>query len=68
MIGYTKGFNRITGGYLRQTEQKKMLFLKPLHRCTQTILSQNKLSHHFNLGEVKMKITAVQYGILLHPK
>ncbi len=58
MVGYTKGFNRITGGYSYQTEQKKMLFLKPLHRCAQTILSQHKLSHHFNLGEVKMKITA----------
>lgn len=60
MVGYTKGFSRITGGYSRQTEQKKMLFLKPLHRCAQNILSQHKLSHHFNLGEVKMKITAAQ--------
>ncbi len=57
MIGYTKGFSRITGGYSRQTEQNKMLFLKPLHRRAQNILSQHKLSHHFNLGEVKMKIS-----------
>jgi len=60
MIGYTKGFRRITGGYSRQTNQQKMLFLKPLHRWAQKILSQNKLSHHFNLGEIKMKITVAQ--------
>ncbi len=59
-VGYTKGFSRITGGYSRQTEYKKMLFLKPLHRRAQIILSQHELSHHLNLGEVKMKITAAQ--------
>ena len=60
MVGYTKGFRRITGGYSGRTTHKKMLFLKPLHRRAQNILSQHELSHHFNLGEVKMKITAAQ--------
>jgi len=60
LVGYTKGFSRITGGYSRQTGYRKMLFLKPLHRRAQNILSQPEISHHFNLGEVKMKITADQ--------
>ncbi len=37
-----------------------MLFVKPLHRRAQWVLSHNTLSHHFNLGEIKMKITASQ--------
>lgn len=60
MVGYTKGFRRMAEGYSRQTTHKKMLFLKPLHRLARNILSQHELSHHFNLGEVKMKITRAQ--------
>jgi len=59
-IGYTKGFRRITEGYSAQTEHKKLIFVKPLHRRAQTVLSHNTLSHHFLLGEVKMKITSHQ--------
>lgn len=60
MVGYTSGFRRITGGYSRRTADKKMIFLKLLHQRAQHILSQYELSHHFNLGEVKMKITTAQ--------
>jgi len=60
LVGYTRGFRRSTGGYSAQTEHKKMIFLKPLHPRALTHLSQHKLSHHYNLGEVKMKITAAQ--------
>jgi len=59
-IGHTCGFRRTTQGYSRQTEHTKLLFVKPLHRKVQKILSQDTLSHHFNLGEVTMKITATQ--------
>jgi len=59
-IGKTRGFSRITGGYSSQTEDKKLVFVKAIHRRAQKVLSQDKLSHHFNLGEVKMKITAEQ--------
>ncbi len=59
-IGSTKGFRRITGGYSKQTESRKMLFVKPLHRRTQQVLSHHILSHHFNLGETTMKITTGQ--------
>ena len=59
-IGLTRGFRRTTAGYSSQTEHKKMLFVKPLHRRAQKVLSHNTLSHHFNLGEIKMKITAGQ--------
>lgn len=60
LVGYTLGYRRITGGYSAKTEHKKMIFLKPLHRRALSILSQCELSHHYNLGEVKMKITAAQ--------
>ena len=60
MVGHTKGFRRITGGYSPQRTSRKMIFLKPLYRRAQKVLSQHELSHHFNLGEVKMKITAAQ--------
>lgn len=59
-IGYTKGFRRITGGYSQHSESKKMVFVKPLHRRAQSVLSHPVLSHHFNLGEVTMKISADQ--------
>jgi len=60
MVGHTQGFRRTTQGYSRQTEHKKLIFVKPLHRRAQKVLSHPQLSHHFNLGEVKMKITRQQ--------
>ena len=60
VIGYTKGFRRTTTGYSAQTEHKKLVFVKPLHRRAQNVLSHQQLNQHFNLGEVKMKITAHQ--------
>ena len=60
VVGQTKGFRRMTGGYSNQTEQAKLIFVKPLHKRAQYVLSQNKLNPHFNLGEIKMKITAEQ--------
>ena len=45
-IGYTKGFRRTTQGYSAQTEYKKLIFVKPLHRRAQNVLSHNQLSHH----------------------
>lgn len=59
-IGYTRGFRRTTTGYSPQTKNIKQLFVKPLHRRAQKVLSQHKLSPHFNLGEIKMKITTKQ--------
>ena len=59
-IGYTRGFRRTTKGYSAQTEHRKLIFVKPLHRRTQAVLSQPQLSHHFLLGEIKMKITTQQ--------
>ncbi len=59
-VGHTRGFRRTTRGYSSQTEHKKIVFLRPLHRRARSILSRHELSHHCNLGEVKMKITAAQ--------
>jgi Druantia protein DruA/DDE_Tnp_1-associated len=57
VCGYTRGFRRTTQGYSAQGEHRKLVFVKPLHRRAQAVLSQHQLSHHFNLGEIKMKIT-----------
>jgi len=59
-IGYTRGFRRTTTGYSAQSKHTKRIFVKPLHRRAQALLSQHQLSHHFNLGEIKMKITTQQ--------
>lgn len=59
-VGHTRGFRRITGGYSSQTDHRKIVFLKPLHRRAQTILSRPELSRHCHLEEVKMRITAAQ--------
>ena len=57
-VGMTRGFRRTTAGYSAQSAQKKLIFVKSLHRRAQAILSHHQLSHPFMLGEVKMKITA----------
>ena len=60
-IGETKGYRRVTGGYSESKVQtKKTLFVKPLHRKAQQVLSQPILNHHFQLNEIKMNITANQ--------
>ena len=59
-IGYTRGFRRTTSGYSAQTERRKLVFVKSLHRRARAVLSHSLLSHHFNLGEVTMKITRQQ--------
>lgn len=59
-IGYTQGFRRTTQGYSAQTEHRKLVFVKPLHRRAQAVLSHSRLNHHFGLGEVTMKITTQQ--------
>ena len=64
-IGFTRGFRRTTQGYSAQTEPPKLIFVKPLHRRAQAVLSHPQLNAHFNLGEVKMKITAKQMRSLL---
>jgi hypothetical protein len=58
-VGETKGYRRVTGGYsASKTQTKKTVFIKPLHRKAQQVLSQPILSHHFKLNEIKMNITA----------
>ncbi len=59
-VGMTRGFRRTTAGYSAQSEHKKLIFVKSLHRRAQAILSHHQLSHHFMLGKVKMNITAQQ--------
>ena len=59
-LGIPEGFVEQRRGYSTQTEQIKLIFVKSLHRRTQAVLSQPQLSHHFNLGEIKMKITTQQ--------
>lgn len=60
-VGETKGYRRVTGGYTASnTQTKKTVFIKSLHRQAQQVLSQPILSPHFKLNEIKMNITAAQ--------
>jgi len=60
LVGHTKGYRRITGGYSPQTLSKKLVFVQPLHHRAQQVLSHQILSHHFNLGEITMRISTTQ--------
>lgn len=60
LVGHSKGYRRITGGYSAQTQSRKLVFVKSLHRRAQQALSQSTLSHHFNLGEITMRISTTQ--------
>ncbi len=59
VVGETKGYRRVTGGYSEsKTQTKKLVFIKPLHKKAQQVLSQPILNPHFKLDEIKMNITA----------
>jgi hypothetical protein len=60
LVGHTKGYRRITGGYLPQTHSQQLVFVKPLHCHAQRVLSHPILSQHFNLGEITMRISTTQ--------
>lgn len=57
-IGDTKGFRRKNDSYARAVGNSKMIFVKPLFKDAQRILSQPILEDTYKTGIVKMKIRA----------
>ena len=57
-IGNSKGFARVTKGYSSEITQAKMMFVKPIHRHAQKILSQSVINKDIIKGEVKMSLEA----------
>lgn len=60
LIGSTKGYRRIQGGYSAQTESRKWVFILPLQRNSRKLLSRAVLPAHYKTGTTRMKLTANQ--------
>lgn len=60
-LGYTKGYKRIQGGYSDYpTSSSKMVFVYPLNKKTQSLLSQPLLKKTYQIGVPRMKLNANQ--------
>ena len=57
-VGSTKGFRRTRNGYSNNRETPKLVFVCPLHRNTQTILSNPQLNVIYKTGALRMKLNA----------
>ncbi len=57
-IGDTKGFRRKNDGYTKTVSNSKMIFVTPLQKDAQRILSQTILEEPYQTGEIKMTIKA----------
>nr|MDA3902995.1 DUF4338 domain-containing protein [Desulfuromusa sp.] len=59
-LGRTKGFRRTRQGYSPVAQSPKMVFVRPLHSQTQTLLSRPVLDFPYCNGVPKMMLTADQ--------
>lgn len=57
-IGDTKGYSRTQDGYSEEAGDKKMMFVKELHKGAKRLLSQPTLNDSFKTGGSKMKLQA----------
>ncbi|RLD40269.1 MAG: hypothetical protein DRI88_13830 [Bacteroidetes bacterium] len=57
-VGYTKGFRRTRKGYSDKHQSPKMIFVKPLQRNTQLILSRANLTQPYITGDPRIMISA----------
>ena len=60
LAGSTKGYRRIRGGYSERTQSVKLVFIQPLQRNAQRLLSRPVLPDRYHTGKVRMKLTAHQ--------
>jgi len=60
LVGQTKGFRRTREGYSQRTNSHKLVFVQPLQRNTQKLLSQPLLHERYKTGKTRMKLTATQ--------
>lgn len=60
LVGSTKGYRRIKGGYSERTQSSKWVFLQPLQRNARAQLSRPVLNAGYQTGRPRMKLTAKQ--------
>lgn len=59
-VGDTLGYQRIRGGYSNTRQSPKRVFIQPLQRNAQRLLSRPLLDDHYQTGAPRMKLTAQQ--------
>lgn len=61
LVGSTKGYRRIRGGYSEKTDSQKLVFIQPLQRNAKALLSRPLLNERYlTRGKRRMKLTADQ--------
>jgi hypothetical protein len=60
LVGTTKGYRRTRSGYSEQTQPPKLIFMQPLQRNAQRLVSRPFLSPRYQTGKTRMKLTADQ--------
>jgi len=60
LVGYTKGYRRTRSGYSERTQSQKLVFMMPLQRNAQALLSRPFLNDRYRTGKARMKLTANQ--------
>ncbi|KJU85188.1 transposase tnpA [Candidatus Magnetobacterium bavaricum] len=59
-IGYTRGYRRTSHGYEAIADSSKMVFIRPLHAKTQTLLCQDTTKLLKNTGGTRLMLKAEQ--------
>ena len=60
LVGNTKGYQRIRGGYSDSCQTPKLVFVQPLQRNARQVLSASLLPQQYVSGAPRMKLTAEQ--------
>lgn len=60
MVGLSKGYSRIKGGYSERTQTRKLVFVQPLQRNARALLSRPILPARYHTGKSRMKLTSAQ--------
>jgi len=60
LVGETKGYQRIRGGYSNNRQTSKLVFVQPLQRNACLVLSGSSLPQQYVTGAPRMKLTAEQ--------
>ncbi len=60
LVGETKGYQRIRGGYSNNRQTSKLVFVQPLQRNARLVLSGSSLPQQYVTGAPRMKLTAEQ--------
>jgi hypothetical protein len=64
LAGYSKGYQRIRGGYAGTRQSPKMVFVQPLQRNARALLSRPILNPRYQTGVPRMTLTAEQMQAL----